>query len=61
MPNLEEGKLLNLVHELQQQCESIYVVPQLWGLPMMNLRVDGFLRERLMMLKLSNNLAEALE
>jgi undecaprenyl-phosphate galactose phosphotransferase len=58
MPNLEEGKLLNLVHQLQQQCESIYVVPQLWGLPMMNLRVDGFLRERLMMLKLSNNLAK---
>jgi Undecaprenyl-phosphate galactose phosphotransferase WbaP len=58
LPNLEEGKLLNLVHQLQQRCESIYVVPQLWGLPMMNLRVDGFLRERLMMLKLSNNLAK---
>ncbi len=58
VPNLEEGKLLKLVHTLQQYCESIYVVPQLWGLPMMNLRVDGFLRERLMMLKLSNNLAK---
>jgi Undecaprenyl-phosphate galactose phosphotransferase WbaP len=58
LPNLEEGKLLKLVHQLQQRCESIYVVPQLWGLPMMNLRVDGFLRERLMMLKLSNNLAK---
>jgi Undecaprenyl-phosphate galactose phosphotransferase WbaP len=58
LPNLEEGKLLNLVHQLQQRCESIYVVPQLWGLPMMNLKVDGFLRERLMMLKLSNNLAK---
>jgi Undecaprenyl-phosphate galactose phosphotransferase WbaP len=58
LPNLEEGKLLKLVHALQQRCESIYVVPQLWGLPMMNLRVDGFLRERLMMLKLSNNLAK---
>ncbi len=39
----------------------MYVVPQLWGLPMMNLRVDGFLRERLMMLKLSNNLGQAVE
>jgi Undecaprenyl-phosphate galactose phosphotransferase WbaP len=58
MPDLEERKLLPLVHELQHACESIYVVPQLWGLPMMNLRVDGFLRERLMMLKLSNNLAK---
>ncbi len=58
LPNLEEGRLLSLVHQLQERCESIYVVPQLWGLPMMNLRVDGFLRERLMMLKLSNNLAK---
>jgi Undecaprenyl-phosphate galactose phosphotransferase WbaP len=58
MPNLQEDRLLALVHNLQQRCESIYVVPQLWCLPMMNLRVDGFLRERLMMLKLSNNLAK---
>ena len=58
MPNLQEEKLLALVHGLQPVCESLYVVPQLWGLPLMNLRIDGFLRERLMMLKLSNNLAK---
>ncbi len=58
LPNFDETRLMNLVHELQPECESMYVVPQLWGLPMMNLRVDGFLRERLMMLKLSNNLAK---
>jgi undecaprenyl-phosphate galactose phosphotransferase len=58
MPNLEDEKLLALVHDLQPRCESIYVVPQLWGLPLMNLKIDGFLRERLMMLKLSNNLAK---
>jgi undecaprenyl-phosphate galactose phosphotransferase len=58
MPDLPEERLLALVHELQPYCESIYVVPQLWGLPMMNLQVDGFLRERVMMLKLSNNLAK---
>jgi len=58
MPGLLEHKLLALVHELQPHCDSIYVVPQLWGLPMMNLQVDGFLRERVMMLKLSNNLAK---
>ena len=43
MPNLPEGQLLALVHDLQPHCDSIYVVPQLWGLPMMNLQVDGFL------------------
>ena len=58
MPDLEDEKLLALVHKLQRRCESIYVVPQLWGLPMMNLRIDGFLHQRLMMLKLSNNLAK---
>jgi Undecaprenyl-phosphate galactose phosphotransferase WbaP len=58
MPDLQDEKLLALVHDLQARTESIYVVPQLWGLPMMNLRIDGFLRERLMMLKLSNNLAK---
>ena len=58
MPELEDENLLALVHELQPRCESIYVVPQLWGLPLMNLKIDGFLRERLMMLKLSNNLAK---
>ena len=58
MPDLEDEKLLALVHNLQRHCESIYVVPHLWGLSMMNLRIDGFLRERLMMLKLSSNLAK---
>jgi Undecaprenyl-phosphate galactose phosphotransferase WbaP len=58
MPGQLEEKLLALVHELQPYCDNIYVVPQLWGLPIMNLQVDGFLRERVMMLKLSNNLAK---
>lgn len=58
MPNLSNGKLVALVHELQPHCDSIYVVPNLWGLPMMNMQVDGFLRERVMMLKVSNDLAK---
>ena len=58
MPDLPEERLLVLVHSLQPHCDSIYVVPHLWGLPMLNLHVDGFLRERVLMLKLSNNLAK---
>jgi len=58
MPGQLEEKLLALVQDLQPFCDNIYVVPQLWGLPIMNLQVDGFLRERVMMLKLSNNLAK---
>jgi Undecaprenyl-phosphate galactose phosphotransferase WbaP len=58
MPDLPESELLSLVHDLHTFCGNIYLVPQLWGLPMMNLQVDGFLSERVMMLKLSNNLAK---
>jgi len=58
MPGQLEEKLLALVHDLQPTCDNIYVIPQLWSLPIMNLQVDGFLRERVMMLKLSNNLAK---
>jgi undecaprenyl-phosphate galactose phosphotransferase len=58
MPSLPEKELLALVHELQPYSDSIYVVPQLWALPMMNLQIDGLLRERVMMLRLSNNLAK---
>jgi Undecaprenyl-phosphate galactose phosphotransferase WbaP len=58
MPGLPEQRLVKLVHSLQPYCESIYVVPQVWALPMMNLQIDGFLQERLMMLRLSNNLAK---
>ena len=58
MPDLPEEKLLGLLQRLQPDCDSIYLVPHLWELPMMNLQVDGFLRQRVMMLKLSNNLAK---
>jgi undecaprenyl-phosphate galactose phosphotransferase len=58
MPSLPEEELVALVHQLQPYSDSIFVVPQLWGLPMMNLQVDGFLRERVMMLRVSNNLAK---
>ncbi len=58
IPSLAEEELLALILDLQPYSDSIYVVPQLWALPMMNLQVDGLLRERVMMLRLSNNLAK---
>lgn len=58
MPGLPEERLMALLHRLQSHCESIYVVPRLWGLPMMHLQIDGFLRQRIMMFKVSNNLAK---
>lgn len=58
LPDMPEGKLYALVHDLQPVCDSIYIVPQLWALPIMNLQVEGLLRERMMVLKLSNNLGK---
>jgi Undecaprenyl-phosphate galactose phosphotransferase WbaP len=58
MPGLEEVQLIRKVHELQSLCESIYVIPKMWGLPMMNLQVDGLLQQQVLMLKVLNNLAK---
>jgi len=58
MPGLDESKLLALVYQLQGLTETLYVVPNVWGLPMMNLQLDGFLDQQIQMLKVSNNLAK---
>jgi undecaprenyl-phosphate galactose phosphotransferase len=55
MPELAEHRLSAMIEELQPHCGNIYVVPKMWGLPLMNLCVEGFLQERVMMLKLSNH------
>ena len=59
IPGLAEIKLREVVGQLQSLTESLYVVPHLWGLPMMNLQLDGFLDEQIQLLKVSNNLAKA--
>jgi undecaprenyl-phosphate galactose phosphotransferase len=58
MPGIQKNHLLALVHDLQPLCESIYVVPNLWDLPMTNLQLDGLLEQQVLMLKVSNNLAK---
>jgi undecaprenyl-phosphate galactose phosphotransferase len=58
MPGLDEISLQALVYQLQSLTETLYVVPTIWGLPMMNLQLDGFLDQQIQMLKVSNNLAK---
>lgn len=58
MPGLDETKLLALVYQLQGLAETLYLIPNLWGLPMMNLQVDGFLDQQIQMFKVWNNLAK---
>jgi undecaprenyl-phosphate galactose phosphotransferase len=58
MPDISEQKLLDLMHELQPLCNNLYLVPNVAGMPMMNLQVNTFLDHRLLMLKAVNNLAK---
>ncbi len=58
MPGMSEERILQIVEELQPRCESIYVIPRTWGLPMLTLRLDGFLEQRILLLNVSNNLAK---
>jgi undecaprenyl-phosphate galactose phosphotransferase len=58
MPDIGEKQLLLLMHELQPLCNNLYLVPNVAGMPMMNLQVNTFLDHRLLMLKAVNNLAK---
>jgi len=58
LSGVPEEELVAIVQKLQAYCECVYVVPHVAGLPMMHLQVDGFLRERVMLFKLTNNLAK---
>src|SRR5262249_50026348 len=58
LPDLPDEDLLLFVYQYQPFFANFYFVPLAWALPMMNLHVDGFLRQRVMMLKLTNNLAK---
>ena len=57
-PGMSEERILQIVEELRPRCESIYVIPRTWGLPMLTLRLDGFLEQQILMFNVCNNLAK---
>jgi len=58
IPSLPEEKVVELVNELQPHAETIRVVPRLSSMPMMDMRIDRFLRDQLFMLSVGNSLAK---
>ncbi|WP_242647840.1 undecaprenyl-phosphate galactose phosphotransferase WbaP [Candidatus Desulforudis audaxviator] len=56
-PGLSGPVLVGLVNRLQKACESVTVVPDLFGLPVMGVEANYFFDDRFLVLQLKNNLA----
>ncbi len=56
-PGMASRELVGLVNRLQRTCESVLVVPDLFGLPVMGAEADYFFDEQILGLRLRNNLA----
>jgi undecaprenyl-phosphate galactose phosphotransferase len=58
-PGLHSEKLVKLINRLQQLSESVMVVPDLFGMPVMCAEADFFFNEQFLALRLNNNLASS--
>jgi undecaprenyl-phosphate galactose phosphotransferase len=56
-PGLPAADLVSLVNRLQKASESVMLVPDLFGIPIMCAEADFFFNERFLALNLRNNLA----
>jgi undecaprenyl-phosphate galactose phosphotransferase len=56
-PGMASRELVGLVNRLQRCSESVLVVPDLFGLPVMGAEADYFFDEQILGLRLRNNLA----
>jgi Undecaprenyl-phosphate galactose phosphotransferase WbaP len=56
-PGLPAADLVSLVNRLQKASESVMLVPDLFGIPVMCAEADFFFNERFLALNLRNNLA----
>ena len=56
-PGLEQGKLTKLIYKVQPLVESMGVIPNLVGVPMGGIEAECLFNEKLMLLRLRNNLA----
>ena len=56
-PGLSPTELVNLVNRIQPLVKNVDFIPDFIGTPMGNLEVETLLDEKIMMLKVSNNLA----
>ena len=56
-PGLEQGKLTKLIYKVQPLVKSMGVIPNLVGVPMGGIEAESLFNEKLMLLRLRNNLA----
>ena len=56
-PGLEQGKLTKLIYKVQSLVKSMGVIPNLVGVPMGGIEAESLFNEKLMLLRLRNNLA----
>lgn len=56
-PGLPPNKLIALVNRLQLSIKNVSFVPELIGLPVANMSVQGLMEENMMMVNVQNNLA----
>lgn len=59
-PGLEQKKLSKLIYRLQPLVKNLAVVPNLVGVPMGGIEVENLFNEKLMLLRIKNNLARPL-
>ena len=56
-PGLEREKITSLIYRVQPLVKKVGIVPNLIGVPMGDLEVESFFNEKLMILRVTNNLA----
>ena len=56
-PGLEQDKLTRLIHKVQPLVKNMGIIPNLVGVPMGGIEVESLFNEKLMLLRLKNNLA----
>ena len=56
-PGLEQGKLTKLIYKVQPLVKSMGVIPNLVSVPMGGIEAESLFNEKLMLLRLKNNLA----
>ena len=56
-PGLPPDKLIALVNRLELSIKNVSFVPELIGLPVANISVQGLMEENMLMVNVQNNLA----
>ena len=59
-PGMEQAKLTELINRIQSQVKNLTIIPNLIDIPMSGIEAEGFFNEKIMLLRLKNNLASPL-